>query len=153
MGADFPSQPFECHLAWLMIWARRVLIDDKSVLNATHHSTGGIFWLQESFYVFNLGRSGEKERQINAQIWFSLCVGQGHNALFTRGGTDVTLFCAIRTHKGHLGHAKQENTNFVTWRNTGDDDERKRRCIEPGNSIGYWGEITNWYPLLLWCTH
>ena len=40
-----------------------------------------------------------------------LCVGQGHNGLFTRG-TDVTLFSAIRTHKGHLGHAKQENTNF-----------------------------------------
>lgn len=32
--------------------------------------------------------------------------------------------------------------------NRGDDDEKKRRCIEPGNSIGYWGEITNWYPLL-----
>ena len=32
--------------------------------------------------------------------------------------------------------------------NQRDDDEKKRRCIEPGNSIGYWGEITNWYPLL-----
>ena len=38
-----------------------------------------------------------------------LCDGQGHNALFTHW-TDVTLFSAIRTHKGHLGHAKQENT-------------------------------------------
>ena len=43
--------------------------------------------------------------------FYFLCVGQGHNALFTRG-TDVTLFSAIRTHKGHLGHAKQENTYF-----------------------------------------
>ena len=24
----------------------------------------------------------------------------------------MTLFSAIRAHKGHLGHAKQENTNF-----------------------------------------
>ena len=40
-----------------------------------------------------------------------LCFGQGHNGLFT-GGTDVTLFSAIRTHKGHLVHAKQENTYF-----------------------------------------
>ena len=53
--------------------------------------------------------------------FYFLCVGQGHNALFTRG-TDVTLFSAIRTHKGHLGHAKQEHTNFhivETRRKTG----------------------------------
>ena len=61
-----------------------------------------------SRFQFRKGR----ERQMHKSDF--LCVGQGHNALFTRGGTDVTLFCAIRTHKGHLGHAKQENTNFVT---------------------------------------
>ena len=50
-----------------------------------------------------------RERQMHKSDF--LCVGQGHNGLFTRG-TDVTLFSAIRTHKGHLGHAKQEHTNF-----------------------------------------
>ena len=58
-----------------------------------------------------------------------LCVGQGHNGLFTRG-TDVTLFSAIRTHKGHLGHAKQEHTNFhivETRRRTGGMMMMKRK--------------------------
>ena len=56
-----------------------------------------------------------------------LCVGQGHNALFTRG-TDVTLFSAIRAHKRHLGHAKQEIHVVTGEEKIGDGDEDKR-CI------------------------
>ena len=46
----------------------------------------------------------QKEQEKMQKSHF-VCDGQGHNALF-RGWTDVTLFSAIRTHRGHLGHAK-----------------------------------------------
>ena len=82
-----------------------------------------------------------------------LCDGQGHNALFTHW-TDVTLFSAIRTHRGHLGHAKhaeklntwillrQKKNEDLTWKCSTTKCWcwwEEKRCIEPSNSIGYWG--------------
>ena len=81
-----------------------------------------------------------------------LCDGQGHNALFTHW-TDVTLFSAIRTHRGHLGHAKhaeklntwiflrQKKNEDLTWKCSTTKCWcwwEEKRCIEPSNSIGYW---------------
>ena len=84
---------------------------------------------------------------------YFLCDGQGHNALFTHW-TDVTLFSAIRTHRGHLGHAKhaeklntwiflrQKKNEDLTWKCSTTKCWcwwEEKRCIEPSNSIGYWG--------------
>ena len=92
---------------------------------------------------------------------YFLCDGQGHNALFTHW-TDVTLFSAIRTHRGHLGHAKhaeklntwiflrQKKNEDLTWkvqRQNVDVDEKKRDALSQVIASVIGEEITNPYPL------
>ena len=79
--------------------------------------TRGYFGIWIRFFRMIISFGGKlcvRENEANALFFYKYekldkshfrCDGQGHNALFT-DWTDVTLFSAIRTHRGHLGHAK-----------------------------------------------